>query len=172
MLRHRGIFFLSQGSLSLINPIMWTARCWCRTIFFVTFTFYNNQAICITYLNTELSCFQTFAKYSSQWTFYSAFWFLSISKPRNITPTGEPNFMKNTAARSPKAAATTCPTLGTGVWEMLRLWEVTLHSRDPTFPPPPDQSYKIESFQSYKTEDFQNTKLRRSKVYSRNTSRQ
>lgn len=39
-------------------------------------------------------------------------------------------------------------------------------------PPPPDQSYKTESFQSYKIEDFQNTKLRRSKVYSRNTSRQ
>ena len=34
---------------------MWTARCWCCTIFFVTFTFYNNQAICITYLNTEFS---------------------------------------------------------------------------------------------------------------------
>ena len=54
MIRHLGIFFLSQRSLNLINPIMWTARCWCCTIFFVTFTFYNNQAICITYLNTEL----------------------------------------------------------------------------------------------------------------------
>ena len=296
MIRHLGIFFLSQRSLNLINPIMWTARCWCCTIFFVTFTFYNNQAICITYLNTELisvqfshsvvsdslwphelqharppcpsrtpgvhanscpssrwchpaisssvvpfpscpqslpasvfsnestprvrwpkywsfsfsispskehpglisfrmdwldllavqgtlksllqhhsskasvlqhsafftvqlshpymttgktialirwtfvgkvmsllfnmlsrlgitvlprntelRCFQTFPKYSSQWRFYSVFWFLSISEPRNITPTGEPNFMKNIAARSPKAAASTCPTLGTGV---------------------------------------------------------
>ena len=111
----------------------------------------------ITFLprNTELRCFQTFPKYSSQWRFYSVFWFLSISEPRNITPTGKPNFMKNTAARSPKAAAATCPTLGTGVWEALRRWQVTLYSRDTTFVPlPTTRVTKLKAFRVTKLKAF------------------
>lgn len=86
--------FCTKGTLNLINSIPWKES----DVSLTYFLSHSLSMIIKQFISDTLSqisdVFKYLFKVLSQRTFYSVFCFLSILKPKKLTPTGAPSFMK------------------------------------------------------------------------------
>lgn len=152
------MLFCSKGPLNLINSTTCTQPD-LSLMYFLSHSLFVIIKEFVSHTMTQNSdVFKYFFKVLFLMYILFCFCFLSILEPKKLTPVGVSGFMKNTASRSPKTLAPTCPIPVTDVWKLLKRLHQALHPRDIAFFP---QGYRIEGFQS--------TKLRRRKMCSQDT---